>query len=779
MASSRFLVVAAALVFLSASDAHAQFNYTDFSSLTGLSEVGDWTTFNNAFRLTDNTIGQAGGVWYETAQYLEGGFETRFEFQLSSRTMDGSDGLAFVIQSQSTAVIGGSGERLGYNEIVDEVAIEFDTYFNPSQGDPIPTDHIAVMVGSSDHDAANQPSGNYVGNLDFGTNKHTVRIVYFDKTMRIYLDDMAEPILSVSIDLAAVNGGGTLGSGGLNDGEAWVGLTASTGAGTQNHDILSWSFRPRAVTTVISHGLQGGVTAPAWTFSMADEILLQAGIGGTVLRYNPTTDVPGTPPFTGTWQYYSGATTPNGPLVLVFDWAQESDLNMGGAEGYAEAAADVLYAALRDPKFPAGFEGVTPLAFDLHLIGHSRGTVVHSEVAERLGVAGFPVEHLTTLDPHPVNGTLSDEQCTGINEKLDLGDSVPQVWTNVGFADNYFREDGNAPACVHAADFDGSSIPDNDEQVAADDGYFDLGVLEINKADDIDDVYLNQEHSKIHAWYHGTIDHSDPSNDGASVSPIDIDPDSGSCVNTNTCEPWYGHHNVPARTATGWAYSLLAADAGTSVARPAVTPGRGKTPGGFGSFSRSIVYNGNFETVDRVLAVGLGHAGWRYQGGSMQGVVPWMSEPNNYYHTLTQAGSPFTHNWIYIDSVVNSLELDLRVVVGSGLLEIHLVNEVSDALGNNTSVAQLGSEMIGTPHGWTRFGYTMPASAKGHSHRIELRYSGTGAVDVDNIHFDATGASAPALRGPGLALVALLLLVAGTIALRLRAPQSPPVPGSR
>ena len=52
--------------------------------------------------------------------------------------------------------------------------------------------------------------------------------------LRVYLDNMDTPMLALPIDL-----GHTLG---LDDGRAWVGLTASTGRRFQNHYVLGWQF---------------------------------------------------------------------------------------------------------------------------------------------------------------------------------------------------------------------------------------------------------------------------------------------------------------------------------------------------------------------------------------------------------------------------------------------------------------------------------------------------------------------------------------------------------
>ena len=139
-----------------------------------------------------------------------------------------------------------------------------------------------------------------------------------------------------------------------------------------------------AGTTVITHGFQANSTMPpGWAFTMAEAILAAGGdpsdcgaIGGetpigTVFSYSPEF---------GTWDFYCGSDTPNGEIALVFNWAEESDsADGGGTQGFAEAAADALYAALRDPWLAGNFAGVDLLASDVHFIGHSRGTVVNSD----------------------------------------------------------------------------------------------------------------------------------------------------------------------------------------------------------------------------------------------------------------------------------------------------------------------------------------------------------------------------------------------------------------
>ncbi len=65
---------------------------------------------------------------------------------------------------------------------------------------------------------------------------HTARISYQPPVLAVYLDDAR--VLVSTVDLSTVTGPG---------GAAWTGFTASTGAGYEDHDILSWTFsRPDA-----------------------------------------------------------------------------------------------------------------------------------------------------------------------------------------------------------------------------------------------------------------------------------------------------------------------------------------------------------------------------------------------------------------------------------------------------------------------------------------------------------------------------------------------------
>jgi hypothetical protein len=59
------------------------------------------------------------------------------------------------------------------------------------------------------------------------------------------MDGATEAVLNAAVDVASIVG---------NEGTGFVGFTAATGEGYQNHDILSWDFRPGAA--IVSSSIQ-------------------------------------------------------------------------------------------------------------------------------------------------------------------------------------------------------------------------------------------------------------------------------------------------------------------------------------------------------------------------------------------------------------------------------------------------------------------------------------------------------------------------------------------
>lgn len=223
-------------------------------------------TTEGRLRLTPAVARQRGAAWYMERVDISRGFTTDFQFLLSGEDGEadengivGADGLAFVVQGAGdTAISTDAGWTLGYHGIMNSLAVEFDTFMNGTAGEyeqadvtagmQPPGHHISVNTrgagaNSALHEDASiacttgelvlaEPQG--VGRL--------ARITYLPGRprgggrLRIFLDDMSTPVLQVPLQDRLQN---LLG---LEDGTAWVGFTAATGAGWQNHDIRSWTF---------------------------------------------------------------------------------------------------------------------------------------------------------------------------------------------------------------------------------------------------------------------------------------------------------------------------------------------------------------------------------------------------------------------------------------------------------------------------------------------------------------------------------------------------------
>ncbi len=135
----------------------------------------------------------------------------------------------------------------------------------------------------------------------------------------------------------------------------------------------------------------------------------------------------------GSGQYVAAATflggtqpalADSGEILIKLDWSTLSSLGGTSSTNVANAAADALLSTTLIPAM-----GGRPLAqLPLHLIGHSRGGSVVTEMARLLGAQGVWVDQVTTLDPRPV---------------ATFGDASVTSYANVLFADNYWQTMGD------------------------------------------------------------------------------------------------------------------------------------------------------------------------------------------------------------------------------------------------------------------------------------------------------------------------------------------------
>jgi hypothetical protein len=269
--------------------------------------------------------------------------------------------------------------------------------------------------------------------------------------------------------------------------------------------------------TLITHGFGG--SASDWVAAMGNAIAAQGGPLASQPRYLMTATDGGSSsnPITVTSTRLGPppANWGSSEIIVLLDWsAMAGSFPFGGHHrptgevGFA--VADKLLANFSIPDLP------TPLAqLPIHLIGHSRGASLISELAKDLGQHGVWVDHETFLDPHPVDG---------VNDPLgfNFGDAPMRVYDNVQYADDYWRTDGNGTS------FDFTGEPVN--------GAYNLQLSEAILSNGGGSI----EHSDVHLWYHGTI------------GPPYSDTDGSITIGPN----WYDPPQGP-RDSTGFRYTMI------------------------------------------------------------------------------------------------------------------------------------------------------------------------------------------------------------------------------
>jgi hypothetical protein len=223
---------------------------------------------------------------------------------------------------------------------------------------------------------------------------------------------------------------------------------------------------PFTSVTVLTPGIE-----VAQSESISDKIdaiarqLLDSG--SSVLRYQPTTSqwqsVTYNPSFRD-WVRNENQQKPatGKPLVLLADWIDGIEPVKLLNGGFAEAAADAMFASLvqLDPTYN-GAVGDGNNLYDqngnlirtqgdifnspLHFVGIGQGAVVNTEIIQRLGTY-FPNAggvdassrdlQMTAIDPHDYD----ENSPPGFFQNIFDPEIV--VWDNVTYADNYYQTNG-------------------------------------------------------------------------------------------------------------------------------------------------------------------------------------------------------------------------------------------------------------------------------------------------------------------------------------------------
>lgn len=283
-----------------------------------------------------------------------------------------------------------------------------------------------------------------------------------------------------------------------------------------------------AGVTIITHGFNSNVTD--WIIPMAGKVGGYPGFpGATYSCYEISITRNGSGQYVAAATFLSG-TPPlladSGEIVVKLDWSTLSSLGGPSTTTTAQTAVGAVLATNLIPEM-----GGRPLAeLPLHLIGHSRGGSVVTEMARLLGAEGIWIDQVTTLDPRPVS---------------QFGDASVRSWSNVLFADNFWQTMG-----------DGLIVP-NGQSIF---GAYNRKLLDLSGG-------YSSSHSDVHLWYHGTIDLATPTGDTQAT------------ITASQRSAWWTSTEM-AGTAAGFLYSLIGGGDRLSNVEPAGV-GNGKISDGF------------------------------------------------------------------------------------------------------------------------------------------------------------------------------------------------------
>jgi len=216
-------------------------SFPDFTDISPLTLSGSAkrveTTDGWVLRLTPATAYQNGSA-FGTVTISAAQFYTSFAFRLTDaggsspdpNGRRGADGITFAIQRVS-ASLGSQGGGLGIENVKPSIAVEFDTYKNPEYMDPS-SNHIGIdvngmVVSVATVDVATPFNDGNLWYAWIDCDASTITVSVSQDGVR-----PAVPQLSYPIDVAQTVGASF----------AYVGFTAATGGGFQNHDILSWVY---------------------------------------------------------------------------------------------------------------------------------------------------------------------------------------------------------------------------------------------------------------------------------------------------------------------------------------------------------------------------------------------------------------------------------------------------------------------------------------------------------------------------------------------------------
>jgi hypothetical protein len=261
-----------------------------------------------------------------------------------------------------------------------------------------------------------------------------------------------------------------------------------------------------AGVTIIAHGFEDDTSFPTWVSAMADQMPTYFNYHYPNLNTNFTT-YRLVITYSGGSYYFSStrtngappSATESGEIVIELDWSQLSG-NLYDSYANTYNVGWAVSQVLMLTNAIAELNGHPLIEFPIHLIGHSRGGSLIAQISNVLGTNGVWVDHLTTLDPYPINNDGDDDFPATIVDA-----SADKTYANVLFADNYWQDLG---AGAYLGDPDGEHVS----------GAYVRQLYDLSGGYNNVDI-LSTYHSNVHLWYHGTIDLNTPASDtGATIT---------------------------------------------------------------------------------------------------------------------------------------------------------------------------------------------------------------------------------------------------------------------
>ena len=215
---------------------------------------GSTTGTCDCYLLTDELATQAGSIWSPNSIEMTNTFDFTFDINLGDKDADGADGLVFVIRTTPGAP-GGSGDGIGYADILNSIGVEVDTWQNGIHGD-IANDHMGMNSnGEVDH-ALIAPID--MGNVEDGMN-HLFRVTWDPATMELEVFWDGSSMFVYTGDMVTDFFEG--------DPEVYFGWTGATGGANNRHVVCSY----REVDFTTDHDLGDMITAcPGETIAFTD-----------------------------------------------------------------------------------------------------------------------------------------------------------------------------------------------------------------------------------------------------------------------------------------------------------------------------------------------------------------------------------------------------------------------------------------------------------------------------------------------------------------------------